>query len=142
LESFPPAPVHVFVALWRGEVCGEVRLVPWRSRLSRGAEITLLVPPPGSPLAVALGFPPDGVVRALLGAALNLADHWLLLHRLQLDTYADEAWVFPVLQELGFLQEARRRLAVLRDGVLSDRLVWGRLDAGRAGFARGCGEDT
>lgn len=132
LESFPAAPVHVFLALWNGKVCGEVRLVPWRSRLSRGAEITLLVPPPGSPLALALGFPPQEVAQGLLGAALDLADRWLLLHRLQLGTYADEAWLFPVLHELGFRQEARQRLAALRDGVFADRLVWGRVAAGGA----------
>lgn len=142
LDSFPSAPVHVFLALWYGEVCGEIRLVPGRSRLSRGAEITLLVPPPGSPLALALGFPPDGVARGLLRAALDLADHWLLLHRLQLGTYADEAWLFPVLHELGFRQEVRQRLAALRDGVFADRLVWGRVAAGRGGFAMGCGEET
>ncbi|MDI6824324.1 MAG: GNAT family N-acetyltransferase [Bacillota bacterium] len=124
----PAAPVHVFVAVFRGELCGEVRLAPQRSpRMAHSAQVTLLVPPPGSPLAQDLGFPARPVARALLAAALDLADRWLLLYRLRLDTYPDEEWLFPVLQGLGFVVEARDRMAAARDGRYDDRLVWGRL---------------
>ncbi|MEW6546419.1 MAG: GNAT family N-acetyltransferase [Bacillota bacterium] len=128
LGTPPGVPVHVFVAVLRGELCGEVRLAPQRSpRMAHSAQVTLLVPPPGSPLAEALGFPAPVVARALLDAALDLADRWLLLNRLRLDTYPDEEWLFPVLHGLGFFVEARGRMAAARDGRYDDRLVWGRL---------------
>lgn len=126
LGAPPRTPLHVFVAVFRGGLCGEVQLAPGRSRTARSAQITLLVPPPGSPLAENLGFPAPAVARALLEAALDLADRWLLLEQLRLDTYPDEDWLFPVLRRFGFAVEARYRMAAVRDGCYEDRLVWGR----------------
>lgn len=131
LGTPPGVPVHVFVAVLRGELCGEVRLAPQRSpRMAHSAQVTLLVPPPGNSLSEGLGFPARAVARALLDAALDLADRWLLLYRLRLDTYPDEEWLFPVLHALGFVVEARDRMAAARDGRYDDRLVWGRLRPG------------
>jgi putative acetyltransferase len=126
LGAPPPTPSHVFVALLRGSLCGEVKLAPGRSRTARSARITLLVPPPGSPLAEDLGASAPAAARVLLEAAVDLADRWLLLDQLRVDTYLDEDWLFPVLCRQGFALEARYRMAALRDGCHEDRLAWGR----------------
>jgi len=130
LETIPKSPTHVFLALSRGKVCGEIRLEPGKGRLRHSGKLTLTVPPPESGLASALGVKMEAVARALLTAALGLADRWLLLHRVEVETYADQAWLFPLLAECGFRQEVRKRLAALRDGAFADRIVWGRLAVG------------
>lgn len=129
LESVPSQAVrHTFVAAAGGEIYGEVALEPGRGRLSRGGKVTLMTVPPES-----LASRRQGTSRAsaciaagLLDAILNLADNWLMLHRLELETYPDEQWLFPALESAGFVREATARMSCLRDGAYEDRLIWGR----------------
>lgn len=128
LQSASPDRGHVFVATLGGRVCGEVRLECGRGRMAHRGTVTLLVPPDDARLAAEIpGYRASAVARALLTAVLDLADRWLLLHRLQLETYADEHWLFGVLDGCGFRPEVVRRMAALRDGVYADRLCWARL---------------
>lgn len=159
--SEPPSQPnrHEFVALKGSEICGEIRLEVGRYRTSHVGRVTLSALPPESILKMmqrdakraGLRLPDGGVGEDILGsvapistsiamgllrAVLDLADNWLMLHRLEVETYPDEEWVFPALEKAGFVREATLRMACLRDGVLEDRVVWGRVATGLPGL--GC----
>lgn len=150
--SEPPgqATRHTFVALRGREICGEAGLEVGWYRMSQTGRVTLSVLPPESVCKMMQGDGnraarclPDGgagedvlgrsaaistsIAMGLLGAVLDLADKWLRLHRLEVETYPDEEWVFPALEATGFVREATLRMACLRDGVFEDRVVWGRV---------------
>jgi len=112
---------HMLVWVREGFVYGEITMAPGRFRMSRTATISLHCVPPET----ASGAP--AVARDLLQAIVDLSENWLGLHRLEMETYPDESWLFPVLEQMGFRREARLRKASLRDGVFEDRLVWGRV---------------
>ncbi|MFZ5923899.1 MAG: GNAT family N-acetyltransferase [Bacillota bacterium] len=129
LESEPSkAASHRFIATANGEIYGEVALDPGRSRLARTGRVTLMVLPPASAAARRENafHCSESVADALLNSLVNLADDWLMLHRLEAETYRDEYWLFPALEGAGFAREATARMACLRDGVYGDRLTWGR----------------
>lgn len=112
---------HIFVWTSKDSVYGEITLIPGRFRLARMATLSLLCIPPD------MSYVARTVARDLLRALADLADNWLGFHRLEIETYADELWLFDILERMGFRQEARLRKASLRDGVFEDRLVWGRI---------------
>lgn len=112
---------HVLIWAEGDSVYGEISFSPGRFRTARTAVASLRCVPPGH-----RGFSAR-VARDLLQAATDLCDNWLGLHRLEVETYADELWLFDILNEAGFHTEARLRKASLRDGVFEDRLVWGRI---------------
>ena len=68
-----------------------------------------------------------GVGRALLGAALQLADGWLQLHRIELQVYADNAPGIALYARHGFVEEGRHRDYAYRDGAYVDALTMARL---------------
>ncbi|HHY36025.1 MAG TPA: GNAT family N-acetyltransferase [Firmicutes bacterium] len=120
---------HVFVWTSGDSVNGEITLIPARFRMARTATVSLLCVPPdtsGKPFPGAAGAA-FTVARDLLRAVVDLADNWLGFHRLEMETYAGEFWLFDILESMGFRREARLRKASLRDGVFEDRLVWGRI---------------
>ncbi|MEM9012692.1 MAG: GNAT family N-acetyltransferase [Pseudomonadota bacterium] len=65
--------------------------------------------------------------RKLLAALLDLADNWLGLTRVELDVNTDNAAAIHLYEEAGFNHEGTRRADTLRDGVLIDSHVMGRL---------------
>jgi len=143
LESSPPprSRSHVFIAVQNNEVLGEIKLQPGNFRRCRLGVLSLRVIPPGHYSSANRALcgsdtcdvsyslrQAQQVASSLLDAVIDLADNWFMLHRLELCTYSDEMWVFPVLRNKGFVQEAALRKASLRDGVFEDQLVWGRLN--------------
>ncbi len=112
---------HTFVWTSKESVYGEVTLIPGRFRMARMATVSLLCIPPDT------CYIARTVARDLLRAVVDLADNWLGFHRLEMETYTDELWLFDILERMGFRQEARLRKASLRDGVFEDRLVWARI---------------
>jgi putative acetyltransferase len=68
-----------------------------------------------------------GVGSALLEAAIDLADNWLGLTRLQLEVYPDNERAFGLYEKHGFETEGLYRAFGYRDGVYIDALVMGRL---------------
>lgn len=70
-----------------------------------------------------------GVGRALMEAALDLADNWLGVRRLELTVFADNARAVGLYRTCGFEVEGRMRRFAMRDGTLADALAMARLRA-------------
>lgn len=68
-----------------------------------------------------------GVGTALMAAAIDLADRWLQLHRLELQVYADNAAGIALYTRHGFVEEGRHRDFAFRDGRYVDALSMARL---------------
>lgn len=68
-----------------------------------------------------------GIGGRILRALTDLADLWLGLTRLQLEVAADNARAIRLYEDAGFEVEGRLRADMLREGVLVDSLVMGRL---------------
>lgn len=69
----------------------------------------------------------QGVGTALLLELLALAEDWLGLSRLELDVIADNKPAIALYESHGFEIEGRLRAAALRQGVLVDTLLMGRV---------------
>ena len=78
-------------------------------------------------MAVHERFQGQGVGTALLAAAIDLADNWLGLHRLELHVYADNAAGIRLYEKFGFIREGTARDFALRDGAFVDALIMARL---------------
>ena len=68
-----------------------------------------------------------GVGSALMNAALELADSWLMLRRVELEVYADNEGAIRLYQRFGFETEGRKREAAVKDGAYADILLMARL---------------
>ena len=68
-----------------------------------------------------------GVGTALLAAAIDLADRWLQLRRLELQVYADNAAGIALYTRQGFVEEGRHRDYAFRDGSFVDALSMARI---------------
>ena len=71
-----------------------------------------------------------GVGSALLVAAIDLADRWLQLRRLELQVYADNAAGIALYTRHGFVEEGRHRDFAFRDGAFVDALSLARIRPG------------
>ncbi len=70
-----------------------------------------------------------GVGTALLRAAVDLADRWLQLRRIELQVYADNVAAIRLYTRQGFVEEGRLRDYAFRDGAYVDALTMARLRA-------------
>lgn len=68
-----------------------------------------------------------GAGTALIEALLDLADHWLMLVRVELDVFADNERAIRLYEKLGFEREGVLRKAAIRKGKYSDLLMMSRL---------------
>lgn len=68
-----------------------------------------------------------GVGSALLGAAVDLADNWLNLQRLELTVYSDNAAAIALYRKHGFEQEGCSPAYAFREGRFVDALHMGRV---------------
>ena len=68
-----------------------------------------------------------GVGAALMAAAVDLADNWLNLTRMELEVYADNAAAIHLYERFGFVYEGTLRQHAFRDGVYVDSNMMGRL---------------
>jgi putative acetyltransferase len=71
-----------------------------------------------------------GVGSALLQAALDLADNWLGLRRIELHVYADNDRAIALYRKVGFEAEGTHRAYAIRDGAYVDSLSMARLIEG------------
>lgn len=69
----------------------------------------------------------QGFGRAIMSALLDMADNWLGLRRLELDVNTDNIAAIKLYQSFGFEIEGTKRGDTLRDGILIDAHVMGRL---------------
>lgn len=110
---------RILVAVVAGEVVGNLGLHPAvNARRSHVA---------GIGMAVRDDSHGKGVGTALLKAAIDLADNWLNLLRLELTVYADNEAAIGLYRKYGFVQEGIHRSYALRLGQYADVLAMARL---------------
>ncbi|MBW8815794.1 MAG: GNAT family N-acetyltransferase [Caulobacterales bacterium] len=78
-------------------------------------------------MAVHDAYAGRGVGTALMAAAVDLADNWLQLKRLELSVYADNARAIALYERFGFVREGLARAYAWRAGAWADSLMMARL---------------
>ncbi|MEO2218284.1 GNAT family N-acetyltransferase [Chromobacterium vaccinii] len=102
-----------------GRARGWAGLIPLgRERLLRAAELGI---------GVDAALHGKGIGSLLMAAALEQADDWLGLRRVELTVFADNARAQRLYRKFGFVEEARMRAYALRDGAYHDVLAMARL---------------
>jgi putative acetyltransferase len=113
---------HALVATVSGELVGNLGLTRLtRARRAHVGEIGM---------GVRDAWQGKGVGTALMEAALDLADNWLGLRRIELRVYADNERAIALYRKFGFETEGTHRAYAIRDGVFVDSLSMARVIAG------------
>jgi putative acetyltransferase len=108
-----PENRHMLIGCIGGEVAGLLALTVMSSpRCRHWARL--------GPIVVTTALQGRGVGTALLGAALDLADNWLNLARLDLIVFADNASAIALYRRFGFVKEATHRGVAFRNGQFAD----------------------
>nr|WP_180201865.1 GNAT family N-acetyltransferase [Pseudomonas sp. SbOxS1]NYU01110.1 GNAT family N-acetyltransferase [Pseudomonas sp. SbOxS1] len=107
------------VALHQGVVVGELGLEQFsRIRRSHAGSFGMGVVP---------AWQGKGVGSKLLAAALDIADNWMNLRRVELSVYADNEAAIGLYRKFGFETEGLFRDYAVRDGAYVDTLSMARL---------------
>jgi putative acetyltransferase len=116
----PPEGLFMLVACVEGEVVGNLGLhtSPNRPRIRHACSIGM---------AVHDDWQGKGVGTALLGAALDLADNWLNLSRVELTVYTDNAAGIALYEKFGFETEGTHRRYAFRGGEYVDAYSMARI---------------
>ena len=116
----PPEGLFLLVACVEGEVVGNLGLetFPNRPRIRHAGILGM---------AVHDDWQGKGVGTALMGRALDLADNWLNLSRLELTVYTDNAAGIALYERFGFEREGTHRRYAFRDGGFVDAYSMARL---------------
>lgn len=115
----PPAGFHHLVACVAGEVIGSLGLETTdRPRRRHVGQIGM---------GVRDDWQGRGVGTALMAAAIDLADNWLNLIRLELTVYTDNAAALALYQKFGFVVEGTLHAYAFRGGRYVDVLTMARL---------------
>ena len=115
----PPERFHRLVAVTRdGRVIGLMSLQVGQGRVAHVGHIGMMVHP---------DFHNQGVGSALMETAINLADKWLNLTRLDLEVYTDNAAAIHLYKKCGFEVEGTLRRYAFRDGEYVDSYVMARV---------------
>ena len=116
----PPEGLYTLVACVDDEVVGQLGLhtFPNRPRRRHAASIGM---------AVRDDWQGKGVGTALVEAALDLADNWLNVTRLELSVFADNEPAIRLYEKFGFVVEGTLVQYVLRDGEYCDCLAMARI---------------
>jgi len=120
--SEPPEGLYSLVACVEGEVVGSLALEtsPTRWRMRHVGSIGM---------AVRDDWRGKGVGTALMEAALDLADNWLNLTRIELRVYVDNAAGITLYEKFGFEVEGAHHRLAFRDGEYVDAYSMARLKA-------------
>jgi len=114
-----PDGVYSLVACTDDEVVGQLGLsVPKNPRRRHVGQIGM---------AVRDDWQGRGVGTALMTAALNLADNWLNLQRVELEVYTDNAAGIALYRKFGFEVEGTHRAFAFRNGQYVDAHAMARL---------------
>lgn len=119
LEANDPRYDYVLVAEVDGKVVGNLGL--HRSPRPRTLHVASLG------MSVHDAHQGKGVGRALMAAAIEAADRWLNILRIELEVYPDNGRAIRLYESFGFAVEGRKRMAAFRDGQYVDVLVMGRI---------------
>jgi putative acetyltransferase len=118
--SQPPEGAYILVAVAGAKAIGMLGLhtTPSQPRRRHAATVGM---------AVHDGWHGRGVGTALMRAAIDLADHWLNLHRLELEVYTDNEAAVRLYERHGFIIEGTLREFAFRDGAYVDAFSMARL---------------
>jgi putative acetyltransferase len=116
----PPEGLFLLVACVEGEVVGNLGLEtsPNRPRMRHAGSLGM---------AVHDDWQGRGVGTALMGKALDLADNWLNLSRLELTVYTDNAAGIALYEKFGFEREGTHRRYAFRNGEYVDAYSMARI---------------
>ncbi len=116
----PPDGSYGLVACVDGEIVGELSLFgfPNRPRRSHAGQLGM---------AVRDDFQGRGIGTALMAAAVDLADNWLQLQRLELEVYTDNQPAVRLYQKFGFVIEGTLVRYAFRAGEYVDAYTMARL---------------
>lgn len=116
----PPEGFISLVACVDDEVVGQisVQIYPQRLRQRHIGDIGMMVRD---------DWQGKGVGTALMQSAIDLADKWLNLHRLELEVYVDNEPALKLYKKFGFEIEGRRVQDSFRDGAYVDTYMMGRI---------------
>ncbi|WP_420632070.1 GNAT family N-acetyltransferase [Candidatus Leptofilum sp.] len=110
---------HRLVAILNGRLLGAIHLTQYlRPRMQHSGSMGMMVHPN------AWG---QGVGSKLVEAALNLADNWLNLSRLELEVYSHNRVAIHLYEKFGFEKEGLKKKAVFGNGRFLDEFVMARL---------------
>jgi putative acetyltransferase len=112
---------RTIVATVAGEIVGNIGLV--RLSRARRAHVGQIG------MGVRDAWQGKGVGSALMQAALDLADNWFGLRRVELTVHADNARAIALYRKFGFVREGKHIAYSLRDGVYVDALSMARITA-------------
>ncbi|THD65346.1 GNAT family N-acetyltransferase [Phenylobacterium sp.] len=113
-----PATLTRLVAVIEGKVIGCLGLERFENRRSHAGQFGM---------AVHDAYAGRGAGSALLAAALDLADNWFNLRRLELSVYADNVRAIGLYERFGFEREGLLRAYAWRGGAFVDALTMARL---------------
>jgi len=108
---------HWFVAEADGEAIGLAGLSVGTGRLRHSGHVFLFV---------AAEHQGQGVGSRLMEALLDLADHWLLLRRVELTVFVENERARRLYERLGFETEGLRKLSVISAGEIKDEWLMAR----------------
>ncbi|MEB2621005.1 GNAT family N-acetyltransferase [Pseudomonas sp. YuFO8] len=111
--------VFQLVAVHQGTVIGSITLEQF-SRIRRSHVGNF-------GMGVAPAWQGKGVGSTLLAAALDIADNWMNLRRVELSVYADNEAAIGLYRKFGFENEGLFRDYAVRDGAFVDTLSMARL---------------
>jgi putative acetyltransferase len=116
----PPEGLFLLVACVDGEVVGNLGLEtsPNRPRMRHVGSIGM---------AVRDDWQGKGVGTTLMGAALDLADNWLNLTRIELRVYVNNSAAVALYERFGFEIEGTHRRLAFRNGEYVDAYSMARL---------------
>ncbi len=116
----PPEGFFLLVACVDGEIVGNLGIEtnPNRPRRRHTARVGM---------AVRDDWQGKGVGTALMQAAVDFADKWLNLYRLELEVFTDNEPAIRLYQQFGFAIEGTHRAYAFRDGQYVDAYSMARL---------------
>ena len=112
----------VLVAVIDGRIVGNLGLHPAAMQLRRRHAYSL-------GMAVHDDFTRRGVGAALMAAAIELADNWMQIQRLELTVYVDNAPAIALYRKFGFEIEGTHKRFAFRDGAFTDSHTMARIRA-------------
>ena len=115
----PPERMHRLVAVIEGgRVIGMLGLELGHRRRAHTGSIGMMVHP---------DFHSQGVGSALMQAAIDLAERWLNLSRIELTVFTDNTTAIHLYEKFGFQIEGRLRRYAYRDGQYVDSYLMARV---------------